>query len=95
MAKCTKCQIYFRKSQVKPGPEYQPLKNFTSSLVSELFLQPKVQIDASEEGLVDCMWTHLRVQMDVSTDQLVAAHGHPRTIIQMDTEAGGLADEPE
>ena len=54
-----------------------------------------VQIDASTEGLVDCTCTHLRVQMDVSTDILVAAHRHPETTIQMDTETGGLAEEPE
>ena len=54
-----------------------------------------VQMDVSTEGLVDCMGTHLRVQMDVSTNRLVAACGHPGTTIQMDTEAEGLAEEPE
>ena len=35
------------------------------------------------------------VQMDASTEGPVAAHEHPGTTIQMDTEAEGLAEEPE
>ena len=34
------------------------------------------------------------VQMDASTDRLVVACGHPRTTIQIGTEAWGLAEEP-
>ena len=53
------------------------------------------QMDASTKGLVDCMWTHLRAQMDASTGRLAAACGHLGTTIQMGTEAEGLAEEPE
>ena len=54
-----------------------------------------IHMDASTEGLVDCTWIHLKAQMDASRDGLVAAHGHPGTTIQMDTEADRLAEEPE
>ena len=43
------------------------------------------------------MWSaceHGRVQMDTSTEGLIAACKHPGNTIQMDTEAEGLADEP-
>ena len=38
---------------------------------------------------------HSGVQVDASTERLVPACEHPETTIQMDTEAEGLAEEPE
>ena len=44
------------------------------------------------------MWIaceHGEVQMDGSTEGLVAAREHPGATIQMDTKVEGLAEEPE
>ena len=44
------------------------------------------------------MWIeceHGGIEMDASTEGLVAAHEYPGTTIQMDTEAVGLAEEPQ
>ena len=38
---------------------------------------------------------HGGVQMDVPTERLLAAHKQAGTMIQMDTEAKGLPEEPE
>ena len=36
-------------------------------------------------------YEHGRVQMNASVEGLVAAHGHPETTMQIDTEAGELS----